>query len=58
MRGSRYYGMRIIIFFRKCIVFIRIICRLVKRYKLVNLFFMVEGEGLVSRLVEMGFVGV
>lgn len=58
MRGCRYNGFRIIIFFRKCIVSIRVICRLVKRYRLVIMFLMVEGEGLVSRLIEVGFFGV
>uniref|UniRef100_U3F9A3 Ankyrin-3 n=2 Tax=Micrurus TaxID=8634 RepID=U3F9A3_MICFL len=54
MRGSRHHGMRIIIPPRKCTAPTRITCRLVKRAKLASPPPMVEGEGLVSRLIEMG----
>ncbi|XP_073452390.1 ankyrin-3 isoform X19 [Aquarana catesbeiana] len=54
MRGSRHNGMRIVIPPRKCTAPTRITCRLVKRHKLATPPPMVEGEGLASRLVEMG----
>ncbi|XP_015744586.1 ankyrin-3 isoform X14 [Python bivittatus] len=54
MRGSRHHGMRIIIPPRKCTAPTRITCRLVKRAKLASPPPMVEGEGLASRLIEMG----
>ncbi|XP_077062154.1 ankyrin 3b isoform X6 [Siphateles boraxobius] len=57
MRGSRHNGMRIIIPPRKCTAPTRITCRLVKRHKLACLPPMVEGEGLASRLVEVGPAG-
>uniref|UniRef100_A0A672S1I0 Ankyrin 3 n=1 Tax=Sinocyclocheilus grahami TaxID=75366 RepID=A0A672S1I0_SINGR len=57
MRGSRHDGMRIIIPPRKCSAPTRITCRLAKRHRLAYLPPMVEGEGLVSRLVEMGPAG-
>ncbi|XP_063817862.1 ankyrin-3 isoform X22 [Pseudophryne corroboree] len=57
MRGSRHNGMRIIIPPRKCTAPTRITCRLVKRHKLAIPPPMVEGEGLASRLVEMGPAG-
>ncbi|XP_062858747.1 ankyrin-3 isoform X18 [Trichomycterus rosablanca] len=57
MRGSRHNGMRIIIPPRKCTAPTRITCRLVKRYKLAQPPPMVEGEGLASRLVEVGPAG-
>nr|KAF6322011.1 hypothetical protein mPipKuh1_000673 [Pipistrellus kuhlii] len=57
MRGSRHHGMRIIIPPRKCTAPTRITCRLVKRHKLATPPPMVEGEGLASRLVEMGPAG-
>uniref|UniRef100_A0A8C5MG84 Ankyrin 3 n=1 Tax=Leptobrachium leishanense TaxID=445787 RepID=A0A8C5MG84_9ANUR len=57
MRGSRHNGMRIVIPPRKCTAPTRITCRLVKRHKLAMPPPMVEGEGLASRLVEMGPAG-
>uniref|UniRef100_A0A8C5HEW6 Ankyrin-3-like n=1 Tax=Gouania willdenowi TaxID=441366 RepID=A0A8C5HEW6_GOUWI len=57
MRGSRHNGMRIIIPPRKCTAPTRITCRLVKRLKLASPPPMVEGEGLASRLVEVGPAG-
>ncbi|XP_028976046.2 ankyrin-3 isoform X9 [Esox lucius] len=57
MRGSRHNGMRIIIPPRKCTAPTRITCRLVKRHKLATPPPMVEGEGLASRLVEVGPAG-
>uniref|UniRef100_A0A8C2HFD9 Ankyrin 3a n=1 Tax=Cyprinus carpio TaxID=7962 RepID=A0A8C2HFD9_CYPCA len=57
MRGSRHDGMRIIIPPRKCPAPTRITCRLAKRHRLAYPPPMVEGEGLVSRLVEMGPAG-
>uniref|UniRef100_UPI00398EAFDA ankyrin-3 n=1 Tax=Pristiophorus japonicus TaxID=55135 RepID=UPI00398EAFDA len=54
MRGSRHNGMRIVIPPRKCTAPTRITCRLVKRHKLASPPPMVEGEGLTSRLVEVG----
>ncbi|XP_035388358.1 ankyrin-3 isoform X2 [Electrophorus electricus] len=57
MRGSRHDGMRIIIPPRKCPAPTRITCRLAKRHRLAYPPPMVEGEGLVSRLVEVGPAG-
>ncbi|XP_051274540.1 ankyrin-3 isoform X12 [Dicentrarchus labrax] len=57
MRGSRHNGMRIIIPPRKCTAPTRITCRLAKRHKLASPPPMVEGEGLASRLVEVGPAG-
>ncbi|XP_062862895.1 ankyrin-3-like isoform X3 [Trichomycterus rosablanca] len=57
MRGSRHDGMRIIIPPRKCPAPTRITCRLSKRHRLAYPPPMVEGEGLVSRLVEVGPAG-
>ncbi|XP_027862725.1 ankyrin-3-like isoform X18 [Xiphophorus couchianus] len=57
MRGSRHNGLRIIIPPRKCTAPTRITCRLAKRHKLAYPPPMVEGEGLVSRLVEVGPAG-
>ncbi|KAK1166394.1 hypothetical protein AOXY_G13024 [Acipenser oxyrinchus oxyrinchus] len=57
MRGSRHNGMRIIIPPRKCTAPTRITCRLVKRHRLASPPPMVEGEGLTSRLVEVGPAG-
>ncbi|CAJ1080136.1 ankyrin-3-like isoform X33 [Xyrichtys novacula] len=57
MRGSRHNGMRIIIPPRKCTAPTRITCRLVKKHKLASPPPMVEGEGLASRLVEVGPAG-
>ncbi|XP_029688548.1 ankyrin-3-like isoform X6 [Takifugu rubripes] len=57
MRGSRHNGMRIIIPPRKCTAPTRITCRLAKRHKLATPPPMVEGEGLASRLVEVGPAG-
>ncbi|XP_024140592.1 ankyrin-3 isoform X12 [Oryzias melastigma] len=57
MRGSRHNGMRIVIPPRKCTAPTRITCRLVKRHKLASPPPMVEGEGLASRLVEVGPAG-
>ncbi|XP_075896522.1 ankyrin-3-like isoform X4 [Nelusetta ayraudi] len=56
MRGSRHQGMRIIVPPRKCTAPTRITCRLVKRPRLAPPP-MVEGEGLASRLVEVGPAG-
>ncbi|XP_053538641.1 ankyrin-3 [Ictalurus punctatus] len=57
MRGSRYNGMRIIIPPRKCPAPMRVTCRLSKHQCLPYPPPMVEGEGLVSRLVEVGPTG-
>ncbi|XP_064174181.1 ankyrin-3-like [Anguilla rostrata] len=57
MRGSRHNGMRIIIPPRKCTAPTRVTCRLVRRHKLASPPPMVEGEGLASRLVEVGPAG-
>uniref|UniRef100_A0A3B3Q630 Ankyrin 3a n=1 Tax=Paramormyrops kingsleyae TaxID=1676925 RepID=A0A3B3Q630_9TELE len=57
MRGSRHNGLRIVIPPRKCTAPTRITCRLVKKHKLACLPPMVEGEGLASRLVEVGPAG-
>ncbi|XP_066522958.1 ankyrin-3 [Hoplias malabaricus] len=57
MRGSRHDGMRIIIPPRKCPAPTRVTCRLAKRHRLAFPPPMVEGEGLVSRLVEVGPAG-
>ncbi|XP_071250904.1 ankyrin-3-like isoform X28 [Salvelinus alpinus] len=57
MRGSRHNGMRIIIPPRKCTAPTRITCRLAKRHRLATPPPMVDGEGLASRLVEVGPAG-
>ncbi|XP_060788760.1 ankyrin-3-like [Neoarius graeffei] len=57
MRGSRHNGMRIIIPPRKCPAPTRVTCRLSKRQCLPHPPPMVEGEGLVSRIVEVGPAG-
>ncbi|KAG8454047.1 hypothetical protein GDO86_000617 [Hymenochirus boettgeri] len=54
MRGCRHNGLRIIIPPRKCTAPTRITCRLVKRHRLATMPPMVEGEGLASRLIEVG----
>eukprot|EP00079_Xenopus_tropicalis_P037920 XP_017951691.1 PREDICTED: ankyrin-2 isoform X3 [Xenopus tropicalis] len=54
MRGCRHNGLRIIIPSRKCTAPTRVTCRLVKRHRLATMPPMVEGEGLASRLIEVG----
>uniref|UniRef100_A0A4W3HKV2 Ankyrin 2 n=1 Tax=Callorhinchus milii TaxID=7868 RepID=A0A4W3HKV2_CALMI len=54
MRGCRHNGLRIIIPPRKCTAPTRVTCRLVKRHRLATMPPMVEGEGLTSRLIEVG----
>ncbi|XP_052539242.1 ankyrin-2 isoform X14 [Tympanuchus pallidicinctus] len=54
MRGCRHNGLRIIIPPRKCTAPTRVTCRLVKRHRLATMPPMVEGEGLASRLIEVG----
>ncbi|XP_063166307.1 ankyrin-2 isoform X23 [Candoia aspera] len=54
MRGCRHNGLRIIIPPRKCTAPTRVTCRLVKRHRLATMPPMVEGDGLASRLIEVG----
>ncbi|XP_041446146.1 ankyrin-2 isoform X7 [Xenopus laevis] len=54
MRGCRHNGLRIMIPSRKCTAPTRVTCRLVKRHRLATMPPMVEGEGLASRLIEVG----
>ncbi|XP_051576840.1 ankyrin-2-like [Myxocyprinus asiaticus] len=54
MRGCRHNGLRIIIPPRKCSAPTRVTCRLVKRHRLATMPPVVEGEGLASRLIEVG----
>ncbi|XP_076789344.1 ankyrin-2 isoform X3 [Arvicanthis niloticus] len=54
MRGCRHNGLRVIIPPRKCTAPTRVTCRLVKRHRLATMPPMVEGEGLASRLIEVG----
>ncbi|NXB75297.1 ANK2 protein, partial [Donacobius atricapilla] len=54
MRGCRHNGLRIIIPPRKCTAPTRVTCRLVKHHRLATMPPMVEGEGLASRLIEVG----
>ncbi|XP_067379911.1 ankyrin-2b isoform X2 [Channa argus] len=54
MRGCRHNGLHIIIPPRKCSAPTRVTCRLVKRHRLATMPPMVEGEGLASRLIEVG----
>ncbi|XP_075890000.1 ankyrin-2b isoform X4 [Nelusetta ayraudi] len=54
MCGCRHNGLRIIIPPRKCSAPTRVTCRLVKRHRLATMPPMVEGEGLASRLIEVG----
>ncbi|XP_078453869.1 uncharacterized protein LOC144720730 isoform X12 [Lampetra planeri] len=57
MRGSRHNGLRIVIPPRKCEAPTRVTCRLVRRPRLAVPPPMVDGEGLASRLVEVGPAG-
>ncbi|XP_058637277.1 ankyrin-2b isoform X32 [Onychostoma macrolepis] len=54
MRGCRHNGLRLIIPPRKCSAPTRVTCRLVKRHRLATMPPMVEGDGLASRLIEVG----
>ncbi|XP_030636370.1 ankyrin-2b [Chanos chanos] len=54
MRGCRHNGLRIIIPPRKCSAPTRVTCRLVKRHRLATMPPMVEGDGLASRVIEVG----
>uniref|UniRef100_S4RQD0 ZU5 domain-containing protein n=1 Tax=Petromyzon marinus TaxID=7757 RepID=S4RQD0_PETMA len=54
MRGCRHHGLRIVIPPRKCMAPTRVTCRLVKRHRLAALPPVLEGEGLASRVVEVG----
>ncbi|KAG7498073.1 ankyrin-2 isoform X13 [Solea senegalensis] len=54
MRGCRQHGLRIIIPPKNCSAPTRVTCRLVKRHRLATMPPMVEGEGLASRLIEVG----
>ncbi|XP_051948211.1 ankyrin-2-like [Xyrauchen texanus] len=54
MRGCRHNGLRIIIPPRKCSAPTRVTCRLVKRHRLATMPPVMEGEGLASRLIEVG----
>ncbi|KAK5623008.1 hypothetical protein CRENBAI_021157 [Crenichthys baileyi] len=54
MRGCRHNGLRIIIPPKKCSAPTRVTCRLVKRHRLATMPPMVEGEGLASRVIEVG----
>ncbi|XP_034021128.1 ankyrin-2-like isoform X5 [Thalassophryne amazonica] len=57
MRGCRHNGLRIIIPPKKCSAPTRVTCRLVKRHRLATMPPMVEGEGLASRIIEVGPCG-
>uniref|UniRef100_H3CI87 Ankyrin 2 n=1 Tax=Tetraodon nigroviridis TaxID=99883 RepID=H3CI87_TETNG len=54
MRGCRHNGLRIIIPPKTCSAPTRVTCRLVKRHRLATMPPLVEGEGVASRLVEVG----
>ncbi|XP_072314635.1 ankyrin-2b isoform X8 [Eucyclogobius newberryi] len=54
MRGCRHNGLRIIVPPKKCSAPTRITCRLVKRHRLASMPPMVEGDGLGSRIIEVG----
>ncbi|CAL8327800.1 unnamed protein product [Lota lota] len=54
MRGCRHTGLRIIVPPKKCGAPTRVTCRLVKRHRLATMPPLLEGEGLASRLVEVG----
>uniref|UniRef100_A0A671KC46 Ankyrin-2-like n=1 Tax=Sinocyclocheilus anshuiensis TaxID=1608454 RepID=A0A671KC46_9TELE len=54
MRGCRHNGLRLIIPPRKCSAPTRVTCRLVKRHRLATMPPMVEGDGLASRVIEVG----
>lgn len=56
MRGRRYFGIRIIIFLNRVFMLIRVICRFIKKDKFIYFIFIGEGEVLVVRIIEMGFV--
>lgn len=58
MRGSRHYGLRVIIPPRTCAAPTRITCRLVKPQKLTSTPPLVEGEGLASRIISLGPAGM
>ncbi|XP_047241905.1 ankyrin-2b isoform X3 [Girardinichthys multiradiatus] len=54
MCGCRHNGLRIIVPPKKCSAPTRVTCRLVKRHRLATMPPMVEGEGLASRVIEVG----
>ncbi|XP_030194209.1 ankyrin-2 isoform X2 [Gadus morhua] len=54
MRGCRHNGLRILVPPKKCSAPTRVTCRLVKRHRLATMPPLLEGEGLASRLVEVG----
>ncbi|XP_060730199.1 ankyrin-2b isoform X6 [Tachysurus vachellii] len=54
MRGCRHNGLRIIIPPRKCSAPTRVTCRLVKRHRLATMPPVVEGDGLATRIIEVG----
>ncbi|KAF5907142.1 ankyrin-2-like isoform X17, partial [Clarias magur] len=54
MRGCRHNGLRIIIPPRKCSAPTRVTCRLVKRHRLATMPPTVDGDGLASRIIEVG----
>ncbi|XP_056586420.1 ankyrin-2b isoform X3 [Triplophysa dalaica] len=54
MRGCRHNGLRIIVPPRKCSAPTRVTCRLVKRHRLASMPPMMEGDGLASRVIEVG----
>ncbi|XP_065117830.1 ankyrin-2b isoform X4 [Paramisgurnus dabryanus] len=54
MRGCRHNGLRLLIPPRKCSAPTRVTCRLVKRHRLASMPPMMEGDGLASRVIEVG----
>ncbi|XP_036372455.1 ankyrin-2-like isoform X2 [Megalops cyprinoides] len=57
MRGCRHNGLRIIVPPRKCSAPTRVTCRLVKRHRVACMPPLVDGDGLASRLAELGPAG-
>lgn len=57
MRGCRHSGVRVIVPPRKAPSPMRVTCRYLRRDKLANLPPLGEGEGLASRILELGPAG-
>jgi len=54
MRGTRHSGIRFVIPPGKAAMPTRILCRLIKKEKLLHPPVLNEGEGLANRIIEMG----
>lgn len=57
MRGCRHSGLRVLVPPRACSAPTRVTCRLVKRHRLASMPPLGDGEGVASRLMEVGPCG-